>query len=388
MLKRRLTLLFPVLVMALLFTGGVIAQDGLPDALVDSSIVFVSDASGSNQIYLQALDGSDPVTLTNGEADKRDPQCSPDATTLYFTSDEAGGSDWDVYGLDIASGAVTSLVATPERDRLSFVLRDGSGLIVQIPVEGSQDLLTYTFADEALTPFAGGIIRDETNATCTADLLLCFYIDSQQGISRVMQITRETPDAAPMTAPLLGYDRPIANTALSHDGSLLAFALGSDDNQSWDILLYDVARGETTTLIDHPAYDGKPQWSPDDAYLLFETERNGTKDAYVIELATGDLFPVVTGDSDERTPAWCVPPGDSVPQVVCTVTAGSTSNLRSGPGTNFAVAGTLAGGESAGVIGQAVGAGGFVWWQLEGGAWVRSDVVSEDGDCESAPQVE
>jgi hypothetical protein len=74
--------------------------------------------------------------------------------------------------------------------------------------------------------------------------------------------------------------------------------------------------------------------------------------------------------------------------VACTVTASSTVNQRSGPGTSFAIAGTLAGGTSAAVEGQATGADGFVWWRLGEGIWVRSDVVNAAGNCESVPIVQ
>ena len=70
---------------------------------------------------------------------------------------------------------------------------------------------------------------------------------------------------------------------------------------------------------------------------------------------------------------------------VCSVSAAGNVNQRSGPGTNFARAGTLAGGTSAAVDGQATGADGMVWWRLGEGIWVRSDVVNESGDCTSVP---
>ncbi|MBZ0301906.1 MAG: SH3 domain-containing protein [Anaerolineae bacterium] len=68
----------------------------------------------------------------------------------------------------------------------------------------------------------------------------------------------------------------------------------------------------------------------------------------------------------------------------CTI-SGANVNLRSGPGTNFSIASQLTAGNSMTVVGQTQGADGFIWWNLENGAWVRSDVVAEDGDCASMP---
>lgn len=69
--------------------------------------------------------------------------------------------------------------------------------------------------------------------------------------------------------------------------------------------------------------------------------------------------------------------------IVCTVSAGRAVNLRSGPGTNNAQQGTLTPNEAYYANAQTTGSDGFVWWRLtESGAWVRSDVVEESGDCD------
>lgn len=73
---------------------------------------------------------------------------------------------------------------------------------------------------------------------------------------------------------------------------------------------------------------------------------------------------------------------------LCTASATKNVNLRSGPGTTFDAAGTLTGGDSATVTGQATGTDNHIWWQLASGSWLRSDLVSSQGDCENLPTVE
>jgi hypothetical protein len=74
--------------------------------------------------------------------------------------------------------------------------------------------------------------------------------------------------------------------------------------------------------------------------------------------------------------------------IQCLVATEFGANLRSGPGTDFNRAGTLAVSERTDVIGQATGTDGFVWWQLANEAWVRSDLVEEAGYCDTVPVVE
>jgi uncharacterized protein YraI len=73
---------------------------------------------------------------------------------------------------------------------------------------------------------------------------------------------------------------------------------------------------------------------------------------------------------------------------VCLVTANQAVNQRSGPGTDFDIAGQLAEGEAATVTGQALDDDGQTWWQLGEDIWVRSDVVIAVGDCVNVPTVE
>ncbi len=69
----------------------------------------------------------------------------------------------------------------------------------------------------------------------------------------------------------------------------------------------------------------------------------------------------------------------------CTV-SGTNTNIRSAPSTDASTSGALTAGQSMAVTGQTVDASGYTWYQIEGG-WVRSDVVTVNGDCMSVPTV-
>jgi hypothetical protein len=71
---------------------------------------------------------------------------------------------------------------------------------------------------------------------------------------------------------------------------------------------------------------------------------------------------------------------------LCEITAaGGAVNKRSGPGTQFEIAGVLDSGATLAAQTQASGPDGLVWWQLADGTWVREDVVTEQGACRSLP---
>lgn len=78
----------------------------------------------------------------------------------------------------------------------------------------------------------------------------------------------------------------------------------------------------------------------------------------------------------------------SIPNVQpgeCAVSSTSAANKRTGPGTDFEVAGQLVPGDDNLVGAQSKGADGKMWWQLEDETWVREDLVSPIGDCANIP---
>ncbi|MFC1959737.1 ABC transporter substrate-binding protein [Chloroflexota bacterium] len=76
----------------------------------------------------------------------------------------------------------------------------------------------------------------------------------------------------------------------------------------------------------------------------------------------------------------------------CTISAGGTVNMRAEPSTAAENVGGLPANVHTPAVAQMTGADGFVWWYLavtaDTYAYVRSDVVNEQGTCDTLPQVD
>ncbi len=96
--------------------------------------------------------------------------------------------------------------------------------------------------------------------------------------------------------------------------------------------------------------------------------------------------PMATSTSTP-TPSATPSPSPTMATTGCSVRASAAVNLRTGPGTNFAIADALTAGQVATVDGRAVSADDSVWWHLSRDAWVRADVVDTIGDCDNVPLV-
>ncbi len=98
--------------------------------------------------------------------------------------------------------------------------------------------------------------------------------------------------AAPHALPSL------AQPALSPDGSEIAFVQGGD---VWAV---PAAGGAAHLLVSHAANESRPLYSPDGTRLAFVSDRAGSDDLYVLDLASGAVTRVTFGDGGESLDAW------------------------------------------------------------------------------------
>lgn len=68
---------------------------------------------------------------------------------------------------------------------------------------------------------------------------------------------------------------------------------------------------ELVQLTAGPGNDTEAAWSPDGQQIVFQSDRNGTLDLYVVDLKTKVLAPLVVGPGHSAFPAWS-PDGKSV----------------------------------------------------------------------------
>jgi plastocyanin len=111
----------------------------------------------------------------------------------------------------------------------------------------------------------------------------------------------------------------------------------------------------------------------------------GTAGVYEFGQVEGADPPVIVGGNLIVAPLNLGSGGQAAAPDVCSISSTNNVNLRSSPSTDGQQLGTLNAGQTATVTGQTTGADGYIWYQLEGGSFVRSDVVTTSGVCGDLP---
>src|SRR5215813_6930781 len=88
---------------------------GRPDWSPDGkTIVFVTNISGRNNLWLVPSEGGWPIQLTVSDQRQTGPTWSPDGKWIAYMSDYDGDEQWDIFLVSPKTGKVVNLTSTRE----------------------------------------------------------------------------------------------------------------------------------------------------------------------------------------------------------------------------------------------------------------------------------
>jgi Tol biopolymer transport system component/imidazolonepropionase-like amidohydrolase len=323
-------------------------------------VAFQGYADGVWHLYVINADGGNLRALTAGPFDDREPSWSRDGSRIAFSSDRSG--NYDVWDVDVATGAVRQLTRNPANDfapayspvdaTIAFVSeredrrgvwtvhagtgaeaslapaagavsapswsRDGSKVIYNVIAANRSELMLdgrEITGDEDVFPFRAQW-PSPTDVIYTADGKIKKRPINGGSASTIEFTAAVSFTRTPYKHAVRDFDSPterpvrgIMAPVISPDGTQVAFAaLG-------DLWLMPIAAptslgasGQANRLTNDRFVEIHPTWSPDGRSLAFSSDRDGTMDLWVRELATGAERKVAS----EATKASWAPRGNEI----------------------------------------------------------------------------
>jgi dipeptidyl aminopeptidase/acylaminoacyl peptidase len=280
--------------------------NGRPRWSPDSKrIYFVSDRTGSSQVWSMYADGSMQTQITKLSTEASGILVTPDGQRIVFLSNvypECGSDDVCNAGKieqesknKVKARLYTSLLyrhwnewRSPRRQHLMVVKTDGS------------ELKQLTAGQYDVPPFSLGGPDDYAISPDSTEVAFAMNTDADAASSTNSDIYT-VPVAGGEIVKITSGAGADASPSYSPDGLRLAFrsqARAGLESDRWRLMVLDRATGRSQSLTEGvDRWVSSFTWAPDSMRIFFTTEDRGRTGVQVVPVAGGGVRNVITGAS-------------------------------------------------------------------------------------------
>jgi TolB protein len=262
-----------------------------------TKIAFVTNRTGHDEIEVMDYDGFNQHPITSYGSMCLTPRWSPDNSKLAFTSYASGTPQIDIYSLETHhllffphfKGLNTTPAWSPDGKKLAFCSSMSGDPQIYVANPDGSGLQRLTFSPSVnispvWNPKTGAEIAFVSDRSGSPQI----YIMNADGSNVRRLITAGGDASAPSWSP---------------NGLFMAFNWRVTDTGTYDIYVIEIATGRIVQLTHDAGRNEHPTWAPDGRHLVFESDRTGTKQVWMM-LADGTNPKQLTRQGENWNPNW------------------------------------------------------------------------------------
>jgi TolB protein len=280
------------------FAADILKQFGVV-SLSGTKIYFVSDRSGSKEIWSIDYDGSNQRQLTRYGAITGQPAVSADGKLFAFMTYAGGNPQIRIHTADTSRrqtfvNPVSSAVATPE------FTPDGKTMLFAATIDGWLQLMTAGIDGSGMRRLSNVKaieVSPRVNPKTGTDLL---FISGRSGHQQLWHMNLDGTDREMLTTG----EGDVANPSWSPDGHHIAFSWTRGyEPGSFNVFVMDIADRKYVQLTTNSGRNENPTWAPDGLHLVFSSMRGRVTQIYSM-LADGTNVRQLTTQGNNLQPVW------------------------------------------------------------------------------------
>ena len=281
------------------YAADILSQFG-GKSLVGTRIVFVSDRTGSKEIWVMNWDGTAQRQLTKYGSISSFPSASPDGRIVAFTTYASGLPMIQLFSIDTGRklpfynqrASMNSFVTfTPDSKRVIFssTAAGGAAQLYVANVDGSE---LHRITD------SGAIeVEAKINPKTGTDLV---DVSGRSGMPQIYHMSLEGADVQRLSAGT----GEATNPAWSPDGAHISFAWTKGfEPGNYNIFVMDVSSRQTTQLTANEGRNENPTWAPDGAHIVYASKRGRQSQLWTMN-ADGTGKRQLTQSGNNEKPFW------------------------------------------------------------------------------------
>jgi TolB protein len=270
------------------------------EGVAESKIYFVSDRTGTKEIWVMDYDGANQHAVTRLGSISLSPRISPDNSRLAFSSMTSSGWDILMYSFDVGrivsfprfGGTNLSPAWSPDGTKLAFSgSRSGASEIYTVDASGGNL--------KRLTSGRGPDVSPTWNRKTGAQIA---FVSGRTGLPQIYTMEADGTNVQRVTDQ--GY---AVSPQWSPNGQFLTFSwtrkYGPGAPGGNDIYLMDIASKQWVQLTHDGGRNDFPCWSPDGRHIVFQSTRSGSEQLWVM-LADGTKVRQLTFSGRNTQPNW------------------------------------------------------------------------------------
>jgi TolB protein len=281
------------------YAADILAQFG-GQSLIGSRIVFVSNRTGSKEIWVMNWDGTDQHQITKYNSISTFPSVSPDGHIVAFTTYASGYPAVQLFSLDTGRKLPFYNQRASMNAFVSFT-PDSKQVVFSSTAAGGAAQLYVANADgtgfRRLTN--SGVIEVEAKINPKTGLDLV-DVSGRSGLPQVYKMNMEGTDVQRLSAGT----GEATNPSWSPDGTHIAFAWTKGfEPGNYNIFVMDVITKDTVQLTASEGRNENPCWAPDGAHIVYASKRGAQSQIWVMNADGTGKHPLTQTGSNEK-PVW------------------------------------------------------------------------------------